>query len=181
MSTFSVDANNVYTTNTNQTAVMGKLQLGGAQETEGTGGAQETEETPLQERANGGMIEDRSNPYHDAAGRFTTAGGVGAAYPGAGPGAKVSKETATKNIRSNLIGTTTSDRRKVESVHPHAIDQIIARDVHVGNIKNALKIAKPKKGNKPHRLTYEYRGTFAVLDTQSNMIVTVKYVGKERK
>ena len=46
--------NTVYTPNTNQTAVMGKLQLGGAKE---------TEETPLQERANGGMIEDRGVDY----------------------------------------------------------------------------------------------------------------------
>ena len=46
--------NTVYTPNTNQTAVMGKLQLGGAKE---------TEETPLQERANGGMIEDRGGRY----------------------------------------------------------------------------------------------------------------------
>lgn len=46
--------NTVYTPNTNQTAVMGKLQLGGAKE---------TEETPLQERASYGIIENRGGRY----------------------------------------------------------------------------------------------------------------------
>ena len=43
--------NTVYTPNTNQTAVMGKLQLGGA------------EDLPLQERADDGIIENRGGRY----------------------------------------------------------------------------------------------------------------------
>lgn len=163
----------IYTPNTNQTATMGEKTVPGAAK---------SEDPPLQERADDGNIEERGNPNHDPTnGRFTSGAGGTAPYPGAGPGANISKEAAGKNIRTALIGTTTSDGRKVKSVHPHAVDQIIARDVHVGNIKNAFKHGKPRKGNKPNRLTYEYRGTVAVFDTKSSMLVTVKYVGKEGK
>ena len=69
--------NTVYTPNTNQTAVMGKLQLPGTQD------PPKGEYPPLQERADGGMIEERGNPNHDPTnGQFTSCGGAGSKGPG---------------------------------------------------------------------------------------------------
>lgn len=83
--------NTVYTPNTNQTAEMGKLQLGGARE---------TEETPLQERA---------NPYHNPANGQFTSGPGGAASAG---NSGLTQGTAGGTLQSSTKPTWTKAEQK---------------------------------------------------------------------
>ena len=122
---------------------------------------------------NCGIIEQRGrgNPYKNSkTGKFTTAPGGKQARP------KQARPKQTReSIERDLIGVKTSDGRVIKSVHSHAMDRILNRDIYTYNIVNSLKKAKPKNGNKKDSLLYDYRTTRVVVGTRNNQISSVVY------
>ena len=144
----------IYTPNTNQTSVMGESALPGL--------PPEDEDDTLEARAN--YIQLKNGKMNGS----VSEGGGGSARSGA-------------TISKALVGTRTSDGRRIKYVHPHAIEQIIKRDVRTENIKMALTKAKPMRGNKKDSLVYDYRGMRVVVGTRNDQISTVIYQGKGKK
>ena len=96
-----------------------------------------------------------------------------------GGGNQSGRVYSLKEYKTALIGTTTSDGRRIKDVHPHVADNA-ERTVSPQNAKLALKKGRRNRGDKPKRSVYEFRGTRVIVHDPNMTIVTLYYRGKKK-
>ena len=83
-----------------------------------------------------------------------------------------------KSYEKAVIGTETSDKRKVKAIHPHALKRAIERKIYPATIARALRNGKKTPGNVAGRSVYDHNGTRVVVVDQTMEVRTVIYRGK---
>ena len=131
---------------------------------------------------------NESDHPRDENGKFSDGGGGSSssetkAKPKRVPSAKgetPSEEFAEKCLTA-FTGLSTSDGKKVEQVHDHAMFKMEDRGIRPQSAVNAITKGKASAGNKPNRTVYSYNGTHVVYDDEAKMITTCIYKGKGKK
>lgn len=87
-------------------------------------------------------------------------------------GSSVDNKTLEQYNRE-LKGAETSTGVKVESVSRHAVERMVSRHISAKVVRQVLKKAKPKPGNKPDTECYDTDKIRIVLGTKSRRIISV--------